>query len=70
MDKGRIFRIAIGAVIIIAGLVLKGDWWIIGVFPLMAGVINRCPSFIPGQSSCKVEQKTDDKKIDTEEIKP
>ncbi|MFX0132754.1 MAG: YgaP-like transmembrane domain [Candidatus Hodarchaeota archaeon] len=69
MDTSRVFRIVIGAAIIIAGLIAESNWWILGVFPLIAGVINRCPSFLPGQSSCKVEQKPNDKKIDTEKIK-
>ena len=68
MDSSRVLRIVIGAVIIIAGLIVKSDWWALGIFPLLTGIINRCPSFLPGQSSCKVEQKPSDKKIDTEKI--
>lgn len=62
MDKGRIFRIVIGAGIILAGLITNGSWWVIGLFPLMTGVINRCPSFL-GQSACAIEEPQ--KKSDT-----
>ena len=68
MDSGRVIKIVVGAGIMIAGLITKSEWWFFGVFPLLAGIINRCPSFLPGQSSCQVEQKPNDKKIETDEI--
>ena len=62
-------KIVVGAGIMVAGLIYGSSWWALGVFPLMAGIINRCPSFLPGQSSCQVEQKPEKKIIETDKIK-
>ena len=51
MDTGRKVRIGIGAVIIISGLVLHADWWIIGLLPFITGILNACPG-----GSCKVPE--------------
>ena len=56
MSLSRVIRIAIGAGIIIVGLILNSQWWTFGIFPLATGLINRCPTFLPfGQSACKIE---------------
>jgi hypothetical protein len=56
MGLDRMLRIGIGAGIILIGLVMQYSWWFFGIFPLMAGIINRCPSFMTyGSSSCSIE---------------
>ena len=56
MSLSRVIRITVGAGIIIVGLILNSQWWAFGIFPLVTGLINRCPSFLPfGQSACKIE---------------
>ena len=57
----RVLRITIGTSIIIAGIIFSSPWGLIGVVPLLAGVINKCPSFMPGRySAC--ELPADEKK--------
>ena len=51
MDTSRKIRIGIGAGIIIAGLIFQGDWWIIGMLPLITGIFNACPG-----GTCKVPE--------------
>jgi len=56
MDLARKLRIGIGAGIILIGLILQSSWGFVGILPLMAGIINRCPSFMTfGSSSCSIE---------------
>ncbi len=70
MSSSRIIRIALGAGIIAAGLIMNGSWWVFGILPLTTGLINRCPSFMPfGQSACKIEPgKNAEVKLPEEEI--
>ncbi|MEA1983848.1 MAG: DUF2892 domain-containing protein [Campylobacterota bacterium] len=39
----RVFRIAIGVVLIAAGLITGIVWFYLGVIPLLAGLTNFCP---------------------------
>jgi hypothetical protein len=43
MDMSRKIRIGVGAAIMIAGLVSNAGWWLVGLFPLITGVLNMCP---------------------------
>ena len=39
----RVFRIAIGIVLIITGVITGTVWFYLGVIPLIAGIVNFCP---------------------------
>jgi hypothetical protein len=58
----RIIRIIIGlAIIVVVGFVIKSWWGVIGIVPLVTGLISRCPMYsIFGISTCPV---SDDKKV-------
>lgn len=43
---GRGLRIGMGIVIFIMGIIYHSWWGILGVFPLLSGVLNSCPLFI------------------------
>jgi hypothetical protein len=43
----RIARIAVGLVVIIAGIVFHSWWGIVGVIPLATGAMRSCPVYIP-----------------------
>ncbi|MFH1196705.1 MAG: DUF2892 domain-containing protein [bacterium] len=57
MDTGRIVRIIIGVALIATGIIFKNSIWIIGLLPLFAGIINRCPTFLSPGSACSIETK-------------
>ncbi len=60
----RIIRITIGSSIIIAGIIFSSPWGIVGVMPLLAGVINKCPSFLPAKySACEIPVKDGYKEV-------
>jgi len=39
----RPFRIVLGTVLIIAGIVTGIKWFYLGIIPLIAGLVNFCP---------------------------
>jgi len=39
----RVFRIAVGLILIVAGIILSNYWFFLGVIPLVAGLTNFCP---------------------------
>ncbi len=43
----RVIRIVLGVVILIAGYVFKSWWGLIGLVPLITGIIGWCPLYIP-----------------------
>ncbi len=54
----RIIRIILGILIILAGVYFKSWWGIIGILPLITGLIRWCPAYLPfGFSTCKTETK-------------
>lgn len=56
----RIFRIVFGIVVLILGYLYQSWWGLIGIVPLMTGLANRCPLYMPfGISTCKT--KTEEK---------
>jgi len=55
MDK--IFRIVLGVVILIIGWLYHSWWGLIGIVPLLTGLMNRCPAYMPlGISTCKTKK--------------
>jgi hypothetical protein len=54
----QIIRIAIGVSIIIIGLYFRNWWGIIGLIPIITGLIRYCPiSDILGISTCDAKKK-------------
>ncbi len=43
----RTVRILIGSVMIVAGFVFQAWWWLIGVIPLLTGILRFCPLYVP-----------------------
>ena len=39
----RVFRIALGLVLIVTGVVTGIFWFYLGIIPLIAGAVNFCP---------------------------
>ncbi|CAA7602004.1 Protein of unknown function (DUF2892) [Acididesulfobacillus acetoxydans] len=55
----RVIRIAAGIVILLAGLVYRNWWGIVGLAPLITGAIAYCPvSKILGINTCKPREET------------
>ena len=54
----RIIRIILGVVIILAGIYFKSWWGVVGILPIVTGLVRFCPAYIPfGFSTCKPEKK-------------
>jgi hypothetical protein len=54
----RIIRIILGVVIILAGVYFKSWWGVVGIVPIVTGLIRFCPAYIPfGFSTCKQDKK-------------
>ena len=54
----RIIRIILGVVIILAGFYFKSWWGVVGILPIVTGLIRFCPAYVPfGFSTCKPDQK-------------
>jgi hypothetical protein len=52
----RILRITLGVLIIAAGIIFKSWLGLIGIIPLLTGLVRLCPLYLPfGFSSCKVK---------------
>lgn len=58
----RVIRFVLGVVIIALGFYFKSWWGVIGVVPIMTGLLNFCPAYNLIGVSTK-------KKIDTEKLK-
>lgn len=52
----RIFRMVLGAAIIVAGFVFQTWWGAIGVVLLLTGIVKFCPLYMPfGITTCKTD---------------
>ena len=54
----RVFRISIGLILIIAGLVTGIVWFYLGLIPLLAGLFNFCPLCIISKKCDLPEKET------------
>jgi hypothetical protein len=53
MDKW--IRVGSGALILVLGLVFKSWWGLVGLLPLVTGLVGNCPLYtLLGMSTCKV----------------
>lgn len=56
IDRG--LRIVAGFIIIGAGFYFQSWWGVLGLIPLLTGVLARCPAYLPfGFSSCSSCEK-------------
>ena len=53
----RKFRIALGLILIVIGVLLNNAWFYLGVIPLIAGLADFCPLCIISKK-CDIEQKS------------
>jgi hypothetical protein len=52
----KIIRIVLGLAIIVAGLLAKSWWGIIGIIPLLTAIFGFCPAYLPfGIKTCKTK---------------
>jgi hypothetical protein len=61
-NTDRIIRFVLGAVIIVVGFYFKSWWGVVGVVPIITGLLNHCPVYNLIGVSTK-------KKIETEKLK-
>lgn len=57
----RIIRIGLGLAIIVLGIIYQNWWGVIGILPLMTGLISVCPAYMPFGLSTICKKKTEDK---------
>lgn len=43
----RLLRIIVGAVIVVWGVSAESWWGLVGLVPLMTGMLNWCPVYLP-----------------------
>jgi len=43
----RLLRLIVGAVIVVWGVYSESWWGLVGLVPLMTGLLNWCPIYIP-----------------------
>jgi hypothetical protein len=52
----KIIRIIFGLAIIVAGLLARSWWGIIGIIPLLTAIFSFCPAYLPfGIKTCKTK---------------
>ena len=57
VDRG--IRIGIGLIIIAAGIYFKSWWGLVGIAPILIGLVRFCPLYVPlGISSCKPNRES------------
>lgn len=44
MKKDRLLRIVVGVIIVALGLYTKSWWGLVGLFPLLVGLFDYCPT--------------------------
>lgn len=42
----RSFRIVLGIILIIIGFIIENSWFYLGIIPLIAGLVDFCPTCI------------------------
>ena len=52
----RSFRIMLGIILIIIGFIFENSWFYLGIIPLIAGLVNFCPT-------CMISKKCSIKKV-------
>lgn len=54
----RVIRILAGICVIGAGVYFRSWWGLLGLLPILTGLIRFCPAYLPlGMSTCPREEK-------------
>ncbi len=54
----RVLRIIIGLLVLSAGLMFSSWWGLIGLVPLLTGIMKWCPAYCPlNISTCSTDKK-------------
>ena len=54
----RTMRILVGLAVMMTGFYFQSYWGVIGLVPLLTGLIGWCPSYLPfGLSTCNVNSR-------------
>lgn len=59
----RLIRIVLGVVAIALGFIFKSWWGVVGVVPILTGVLNYCPAYSLIGESTKSKVKTEKLKV-------
>jgi len=59
----RLIRIVLGVVAIALGFIFKSWWGVVGVVPILTGVLNYCPAYSLIGVSTKSKVKTEKLKV-------
>jgi hypothetical protein len=59
----RIIRLILGAVIIVLGFYFKSWWGVVGIVPIITGLVNYCPAYSLMGVSTKTKVKTEKLKV-------
>jgi hypothetical protein len=59
----KVARIVLGVVIIALGFYFKSWWGVVGILPLLTGILNFCPAYHLIGVSTKTKVKTDKLKV-------
>jgi len=58
----KIFRISLGSFLILIAVFLENNWFLLGLIPLIAGILDFCPiCIISGRCDIKNKNKKNDK---------
>ena len=54
----RVIRIIAGLAIVGAGYHFKSWWGLVGLMPILTGIVRFCPAYLPfGLNTCRHEEK-------------
>lgn len=59
----RIVRLVLGAAVILLGIYFKSWWGIVGIVPIVTGLMNYCPAYNLIGISTKKKVETDKLKV-------
>jgi len=62
-NADRIIRFILGAVIIVLGFYFKSWWGVVGILPIITGLVNYCPAYSLIGVSTKTKVKTEKLKV-------
>jgi Protein of unknown function (DUF2892) len=58
----RVIRIIVGLGLLGAGYYFKSWWGLVGLVPILTGIVRFCPAYVPlGLSTCAVTKDSADK---------
>lgn len=46
-QKDRMLRVVVGLIVVLAGVLFESPWGLVGIVPLLTGLIRWCPAYVP-----------------------